>query len=168
MNRSKIYVVILFLCLIVFEVFSYISSKKTLMSLTGLDLWATLIAFSFCAVDLAGLPLIQMKRTNPDFIRMLSFAWILTVFGDTAMTWYAVALQTSTKVDHTLVRAGIVSPEVFTVYVPLGIAVLTWLVQTMLVHWLNGAVEEVIEDKTPVAPQRPPMSQSQLIRRNRV
>lgn len=141
MKRTNIYFLVLFIVLLVFEVFSYLSSKNTLMSLTGMDLWSTLIAFSFCAVDLAGLPLIQVKRQSPDLVKMISFAWALTVLGDTAMTWYSVAMQTSTLKNHILVQSGIVPESFVTVIIPLGVALITWMIQTLLVHWVNKEAE---------------------------
>lgn len=146
MKRTNLYFVVLFVVLLVFEVFSYISSKNTLMSITGWEWWAGKIAFAFCAVDLAGLPLIQVKRTNPDFVRVLAWAWILTVFGDTVMTWYSVALQTSTLTTHVLVQSGIVSRTFLTIYFPLGVAIITWCIQTLLVHWMNKEAEKTFSN----------------------
>lgn len=139
MKRIKFTFWFLFVCLIAFEIFSYSTSKQTMMLVTGQASWATLLAFAFCAVDMAGLPLTQGKLSEHenDAKKFLLSAWVLTALGDTVMTWYAVASTSAQNTSHLLVQGGIVSEAFFTLYVPLGLALLVFLIQTLLVHWVN-------------------------------
>lgn len=143
MNRRQIYFAVLSICLLIFEVSSYLSSRYALNLIIGWETWSKLIAFAFCAVDLAGLPLIRAKRNHPDLVRMLSLAWGLSVIGDTAMTWYVVAVQTSNTANRILIQSGILKPEFITVYFPLGIAIVAWAIQTLLVHSFNRSADKI-------------------------
>jgi len=136
MKRAWAFNSILVCCLLLFEIFSFSSSREALFGLTGMDQWSLLIAFSLCAVDFAGLGklLIPDERLPKDSYGMLFAAWLLSAIGDTFLTYLVVSHDMSIRVSQVaLVSSGVISVFTWTFTIPVFISVLVWLVQVMLV-----------------------------------
>lgn len=152
--------VVLF-CLFLFEMFSYSSSREALYGMTGVASWSTLIAFTLCAVDFAGLGRLLLPGDDElkDAIGMLFAAWILSAVGDTFLTYIVIAHDMSGRAGQmTLVNAGVISYSTWTIVIPIAIAVLVWLIQVALVSAVNSMMPDSRpakkRDKSPEYPIR--------------
>ena len=141
-NRAVVFALMILGALLLFEIFSFSSSYEALSEIWGAGLWAFLIAFSFCAVDFAGLGGLFIPGIETG-IGWLFSAWLLSAFGDTGLTYIAVAHSMSLRTDNILVTSETISMDFWTTTIPIGFAVLTWLVQVFLVTRLGSSVGDL-------------------------
>lgn len=143
MKRAWVFNAILVGCLLLFEVFSYSSSKEALFGMTGMALWSSLIAFSLCAVDFAGLAklLIPDESMPKDSFGMLFGAWLLSAVGDTFLTYLVVSSDMQSRASQVImVSKGLISANTWAVTIPILVAVLVWLAQVMLVTGIERMI----------------------------
>lgn len=143
-RRNTIYLIVFGICLFLFEIFSYSSSYEALNRLTGMTLWAKLIAFAVCAIDFAGIARFMMGDTEQDnSMAMLFGAWVLTAICDTALTWIVISDSMFARQNHVLITGGILSLNTWLVTIPVAISILIWLIQILLVTQFEMAIRRL-------------------------
>lgn len=143
-RRSNFLLKSIVVFLLLFNLFSFSSSREALIGLWGVVSWSNLLAFSLCAVDFAGLAKMYIPEDDrpKDAYAFLFGAWILSAIGDTFLTYLAVANQMSKTADSVLLLNEIISLQAWTMYIPVAFAVLVWAIQVLLVTRLSYAVDK--------------------------
>lgn len=139
-----VYTALIFICLVVFEIFSYGSSYEALMTMFGIHEWAALLAFCFSAVDFAGLAKLYSPdlRNLRDPQALLFAAWLLSAFADTGLTYVVVSNQLLSNTTNIMVTSGTVPIAVWAKWIPALFSVLVWLIQVLLVARLSVSSNE--------------------------
>jgi hypothetical protein len=160
-HRAKVFSWIIILTMLCFEVISYASNKEGLMILFGMLLWAKLLAFSFTAVDFAGVGLLLMgvKREEGITWKVWMFgAWIASALFDSGLTAAVIYLNSYQRLStHILVTSGAVPPWFMSRAVPIGMALVIWAVQCLLVAAMPRALSDVLDldDSRSMRPSQP-------------
>lgn len=138
-KRLKLNSLPMLIGLLALEIISYSSSKQGLMTILGIEQWASLLAFSFVAVDFAGAGLLFFgDKQLQESYWMMFCGWLLTVFGDVGLCYLNVANSTVLRAPtHILVTSGQLSQSFFAYGIPLLIALLVAFSQVALVHGMN-------------------------------
>jgi len=142
---NSIYVTIICVSLVLYEIISYSSSYETVYGFTGMKSWAKLLAWAFIAVDFGGVASMMMGEKVEEAGGMhLFWAWLISAAGDAYMTYIPIAASASTRTDHILITSGVISVKAFTVVIPILIAVLIWGIQVVLVVSLNKIFDSMM------------------------
>lgn len=147
-RRSVVLLFMLLGCLLAYESFQISSDYQALQGIWGMASWSALVAFALCAIDFAGLlKLIMPGQALVDAgnsLLMLGAAWLLSAVGENFLTYLVVSHRLTQQVDSmVLVQAGVISREVWVLWVPIGFSVLVWLIQVMLVTSLNLRIDRL-------------------------
>ena len=148
--QGSILTVSLAFMMLVFNVFNVSSNYKSLMILFGIASWALMLALAFAAVDFAGLSRLAMTDTSA-YKRhhlMLGLAWFLSAVMDTYLSYVVIASQMALSVStNALVQHGILTAQIYTDYIPKGIAVLLLTIQCLLEWQLNKGIDIVVQSR---------------------
>lgn len=143
-RRFGILVLLIAAALFAFECISFSSSYEGLYGVLGVASWSFLLAFAFVAVDFAGIGT-MFAGVSEESSPMIFGAWLVSAFGDTALTYLVVSDSARQRADHIMVTAGAVSVETFTIYIPIMVALLIWLIQVVLVASMNKIADDHIK-----------------------
>lgn len=118
--------------LILFEIVNYVTNAVALRDWLGDNQFAIIMAVAFCAADFGGIARIftpERGKKEPLGIWLLGIAWLLAATMNMMLTWYAVM---ATMTDQSLGNE-IVSRDALLLYIPIGMAVMIWLVRITLI-----------------------------------
>lgn len=137
----------------IFELINFNGSVRGFDLLWDRKSWSYLLAFCFAAVDFAGLGRLAQRdigKMEQLVIWMLGGAWVLSAMFDTFLSYLTIAnAMAGQAAGNILVQTGHISAKTFTVYAPIGAAFLMWLVQVLLVWYMNKGVGEIVRSSAP-------------------
>jgi hypothetical protein len=138
LKRGMLFVSMMFIALIAFEVFNYSTTEFALTDLLS-DLrfagirWATILALAFCGMDFAGIA--RLLTPDDDQGKSLESwyllgAWLLAATMNAMLTWWAVSLA---LLNHNSLGNEIISRETLINSVPVFVAILVWLIRVLMI-----------------------------------
>jgi len=146
-DKRNAYAVVIFVCLLVFEVFSFASSYQAVYDLVGIADWAILLGAAFVLVDFAGMGKLFSGAPTEGDNQFLAGAWVLSAIGDSLLTFLSVHLQISKMPAGVMVTTGTISLNFMQIWVPAFIAVLVWGTQFFLVKSLNTIIDNLVKGR---------------------
>ena len=148
MKRGLIFGGMILCALLAFEVFNYSSTMFALSDILG-DLafgplrWATILAFAFCAIDLAGIARIftpEQGRNEPAEVWYLFAAWFLAAAFNASLTWWGVSVAI---LRHNAIGGVLLGQETMTKIVPVFVAAMVLLIRVLLINTFSIAGERI-------------------------
>ncbi len=135
---------LLAVALLAFELFNFDTTQFALQNLLGQAefagiLWATILAFAFCAIDFAGLAHLftPLKFINEGKeVYFLTAAWLLGAALNALMTWWAISLL---LIQQPLAGNEILSRQQLLTGVPIFVAALVWLTRILFIGAISIA-----------------------------
>lgn len=176
--RGALFVGMLFVALLCFMAFNYLSTLETLKHILGAEFMVYAFAFALSVVDFAGLARIFTPETDTQkegkLVYLLGAVWVLACLFDVVMTSYWVSYRMSMRENGSAVSAlmgegfyraipWIVAFGELTIRIPLVLMV--GMYGDQLLHGLRGALPSVDTIRTSVnsistprrtLPSRPP------------
>ncbi|HMN11181.1 MAG TPA: hypothetical protein PKD55_02505 [Bellilinea sp.] len=153
-SQKTILTVILALSLVFFQMFTFSTTEYSLRSLLGNPdfygfPWAMLLALAFAGADFAGMARIftpERGKDEPLEVWILTGAWLAVASLNAVLTWYGVGqamLGANVQGSELISRAELLE------YVPITLAMLTWIVRILLVSTFSFAMEGRVKVKAP-------------------
>jgi hypothetical protein len=138
LQRGLLFVAMMFVALVAFEVFNYSTTEFALTDLLS-DLrfagvrWATILALAFCGMDFAGIA--RLLTPENDKVKSLESwyllgAWLLAATMNAMLTWWAVSLA---LLNHNSLGNEIISRDALISSVPVFVAILVWLIRVLMI-----------------------------------
>ncbi len=161
MKRGILFGVMILGAMLAFELFNYSTTDFALTNLLG-DLrfmglrWGMILAIAFCGIDFAGIARLfsptkdRGERTETWY---LLAAWFLAATMNAMLTWWGVSLA---LLDHSSLGNEILSRATLLSVVPVFVAVLVWVIRTLLIGMLSMAGDRLfvrVEDSLRSATQ---------------
>jgi len=140
-----------------FEGFNYSSTQESLKDLlyntsfAGIP-WYTLLAFSFCAIDLGGLARMftpQQGRDEPAFVWYLFGAWVICAGINAGFTWFG--LKVIISASPSLPAASVIDRDFITNILPVAMAIFIWLIRLLLVGTMSTAGDRLFHGPNPAS-----------------
>jgi hypothetical protein len=138
LKRGTLFIAMMFIALISFEIFNYSTTEFALVDLLS-DLrfagirWATILALAFCGMDFAGIARLltpeDSKGKSMEAWYLLG-AWLLAATMNAMLTWWAVSLA---LLNHDSLGNEIISREALINSVPVFVAILVWLIRVLMI-----------------------------------
>jgi hypothetical protein len=138
LKRGTLFVAMMFVALISFEIFNYSTTEFALVDLlsdvrfAGIR-WATILALAFCGMDFAGIARLLTpeddKGKSMEAWYLLG-AWLLAATMNAMLTWWAVSLA---LLNHDTLGNEIISREALINSVPVFVAILVWLIRVLMI-----------------------------------
>jgi len=170
---SALFTLMLISALLAFELFNFSTTDYALRDLLG-DLrlgslhWATILALAFCSMDFAGVARLiapDARRSQQQETWYLFGAWLLAATINALLTWWGVSMAIA---GHALKSSAVINAQTLTVFVPVFVAVMVWVIRILIIGSLTSALEQVwkanraepsIERTTPARTENRPASQ---------
>jgi len=148
-HPGLIFVLILLVALIAFEMFNYSTTDYALNDLLGtlqfLGIpWSTILAIAFCGIDFAGIARLftpQQGSDEPKEVWYLFGAWLLAATMNATLTWWGVSMAI---VNHSVRSTAVVDPDTLTKVVPIFVAVMVWVIRVLIIGTLSVAGDRVL------------------------
>jgi hypothetical protein len=137
---------LLIFALFIFEIFSYSSSKESLLLILGVEHWAKMLALAFCLLDFGGLAAtfhpglasaLSGGKGNARYFLMS--AWFIASMGDIFLLYLLIAYQSAHLSSNILVQEGILSARFVQTGLPIGFALLVAFIQGFLITRVGGS-----------------------------
>jgi len=144
-----IFVLILLVALIAFEMFNYSTTDYALNDLLGTLKfagipWSTILAIAFCGIDFAGIARLftpEQGTDEPKEVWYLFGAWLLAATMNAILTWWGVSMAI---VNHSVRSTSVVDPNTLTKVVPIFVAVMVWVIRVLIIGTLSVAGDRVL------------------------
>jgi hypothetical protein len=147
-RRGTIFVMIILLALLAFEIFNYSTTDYALSDMLG-NLrfagvrWSTILAIAFCGIDFAGIarlftPDPSGKETSE--VWYLFGAWILAATMNAILTWWGVSMA---LLNHQMTSTAVMDMATLTKAVPIFVAVMVWLIRILIIGTLSLAGDKI-------------------------
>jgi hypothetical protein len=150
-----IFVLIMLVALIAFEMFNYSTTDYALNDLLG-NLkfaginWSTILAIAFCGIDFAGIARLftpEQGMDEPKEVWYLFGAWLLAATMNTILTWWGVSMAI---VNHSVRSSALLDPNTLIKIVPVFIAVMVWVIRVLIIGTLSVASDRLMNgDRRP-------------------
>ncbi len=132
MNKRLIFLGILTIAGLLFEIFNFISTQYALLDILGnLSFagmrWASVLAVAFCGIDFAGIARIftpEKGRDEPAEVWYLFGAWLIAAVFNATLTWWGVSVA--------MISAGTVIP-----IIPIIVAILVLLIRVLIINTIS-------------------------------
>lgn len=140
-NRNVIFLTVIFVGLIFFEVFNYSTTDYALGDLLGgmsflFVNWSTILAIAFCSIDLAGIARLFTPNARSSESWYLFGAWILAATMNAVLTWWGVTVAVMAQPAST---RTVVSHEMVDTVAPIFVAIMVWVIRILLIGSLSLA-----------------------------
>jgi len=137
-KRGMLFIVIMFIALIAFELFNYSTTDYALTDLlSNLQFagvrWSTILAMAFCGLDFAGIARLLTPEDGKEKsmeIWYLLGAWLLAATMNAMLTWWAVSLA---LLNHNSLGNELISRDTLLSSVPAFVALLVWLIRILMI-----------------------------------
>ena len=138
------FVLILLVALIAFEMFNYSTTDYALNDLLGTLKfagipWSTILAVAFCGIDFAGIARLftpEQGMNEPKEVWYLFGAWLLAATMNAILTWWGVSMAI---VNHSVRSTSVMDPNTLTKVVPIFVAVMVWVIRVLIIGTLSVA-----------------------------
>jgi len=148
-NPGLMFVSILLVALIAFEMFNYSTTDYALNDLLGTLKfagipWSTILAIAFCGIDFAGIARLftpEQGSDEPKEVWYLFGAWLLAATMNAILTWWGVSMAI---VNHSVRSTSVVDPNTLTKVVPIFVAVMVWVIRVLIIGTLSVAGDRVL------------------------
>jgi hypothetical protein len=154
LNRIRIspglmFVLILLVALIAFEMFNYSTTDYALNDLLGSQKfagipWSTILAIAFCGIDFAGIARLftpEQGMDEPKEVWYLFGAWLLAATMNAILTWWGVSMAI---VNHPVRSTAVVDPNTLTKIVPIFVAIMVWVIRVLIIGTLSVAGDRLL------------------------
>ena len=148
-NPGLMFVLILLVALIAFEMFNYSTTDYALNDLlgslkfAGLP-WSTILAVAFCGIDFAGIARLftpQQDMDEPKEVWYLFGAWMLAATMNAILTWWGVSMAI---VNHAVQSTEVIDPGTLTKVVPIFVAAMVWVIRVLIIGTLSVAGDRLL------------------------
>jgi len=141
-NPGIIFVTIMLVALIAFEMFNYSTTDYALNDLLGtlkfLGIpWSTILAIAFCGIDFAGIARLftpEQGADEPKEVWYLLGAWLLAATMNAILTWWGVSMAIA---SHPVRSIAVVDPNILTKVVPIFVAAMVWVIRVLIIGTLS-------------------------------
>ena len=156
-QKGLLYIVVIVMALIAFEVFNFGTTDYALTDLLGsLKIfgirWATLLSIAFCAIDFTGIAKLfspqTEKKENGSGWYMFG-AWILAATMNAILTWWGVVMAME---NHSVLSAAIVDASFVGKAVPIFIALMVWVIRILLIGSLSKGEDRLLKENEKADP----------------
>ena len=146
---SLIFLVIMLVALVAFEMFNYSTTSFALEDLLG-NLkfagvsWATILAIAFCGIDFAGIARLftpEQGNDEPKEVWYLFGAWMLAATMNAILTWWGVSMAIA---NHSVRSTTVLDPNTLTKIVPIFVAVMVWVIRVLIIGSLSVSSDRVL------------------------
>ena len=147
-RRGTIFVMIIVMALLAFEIFNYSTTDYALSDLLG-NLrfaglrWSTILAIAFCGIDFAGIARLfspDPSGKDPTEVWYLFGAWILAATMNAILTWWGVSMA---LLNHQMTSSSVMDMATLTKAVPIFVAVMVWLIRILIIGTLSLAGDKI-------------------------
>ncbi len=143
-HPGLVFVLILLVALIAFEMFNYSTTDYALNDLLGTLKfagipWSTILAIAFCGIDFAGIARLftpEQGMDEPKEVWYLFGAWLLAATMNAILTWWGVSMAI---VSHPVRSTSVVDPNTLTKVVPIFVAIMVWVIRVLIIGTLSVA-----------------------------
>lgn len=152
-----IFVLIMFVALIAFEMFNYSTTNYALddllgsLKFAGIN-WSTILAIAFCGIDFAGIARLftpEQGSDEPKEVWYLFGAWLLAATMNAILTWWGVSMAITT---HAVRSTAVLDPNTLTKVVPVFVAVMVWVIRVLIIGTLSVASDRLLNGKHQAVP----------------
>lgn len=148
-NPGTVFVTIMLVALVAFEMFNYSTTDYALNDLLGslkfLGIpWSTILSIAFCGIDFAGIARLftpEQGSDEPKEVWYLLGAWLLAATMNAILTWWGVSMAIAT---HPVRSTAVVDPGTLTKVVPIFVAAMVWVIRVLLIGTLSVAGDRLI------------------------
>ncbi len=154
---SLLFLAMIFLALLAFEMFNFSTTEQALLDMLG-DVsvlgisWATVLAIAFCGVDFAGVARLFMPDAAIQESKEVWYmfgAWVVAATINALLTWWGVSIAIHT---HGVKSAtGIIDAETLLIVVPVFVAVMVWIIRVLIIGTLALAVDRLMRSPADAA-----------------
>ena len=146
---SIIFVLIMLVALIAFEMFNYSTTNYALddllgsLKFAGIN-WSTILAIAFCGIDFAGIARLftpEQASDEPKEVWYLFGAWLLAATMNAILTWWGVSMAI---VNHSVRSSAVLDPNTLTKIVPIFVAVMVWVIRVLIIGSLSVASDRLL------------------------
>ena len=148
-NPALMFVLILLVALVAFEMFNYSTTDYALNDLLGTLKfagipWSTILAIAFCGIDFAGIARLftpEQGSDEPKEVWYLFGAWLLAATMNAILTWWGVSMAI---VNHNVRSISVMDPNTLTKIVPIFVAVMVWVIRVLIIGTLSVAGDRLL------------------------
>jgi hypothetical protein len=148
-NPATVFIIIMLVALIAFEMFNYSTTDYALNDLLGTLKffgipWSTILSIAFCGIDFAGIARLftpEQGRDEPKEVWYLMGAWVLAATMNAILTWWGVSMAI---VNHPVRSTAVVDPNTLTKVVPVFVALMVWVIRVMIIGSLSVAGDRLL------------------------
>jgi len=153
-KRMTITSLLILSSLLVFEIFSWSSSREGFLNLTGMKTWSNAIAWALVLADLGGIGR-YFSEGDDDHSYSMMGAWVLSAVFDTYLTYLSIVPTISARgAVHPMVTSGTISLSAFTSTIPIMIAIVSFMTQFFVVTAFNQMIARSVKSAPVQAPRK--------------
>jgi hypothetical protein len=157
LQPGLIFIGMIFVALIAFEIFNYSTTEHALNDLLGeltfIGLpWSTVLAIAFCGIDFAGIARLFTPETGsnePKEVWYLIGAWLLAATMNAILTWWGVSMAIA---SHKVAPGSALDAQTISSVVPIFVAIMVWVIRVLIIGTLSFSMDHMLH---PDAIQRP-------------
>jgi hypothetical protein len=149
---GALFVLIMLVALIAFEMFNYSTTDYALNDLLGslkfIGIpWSTILAIAFCGIDFAGIARLftpEQGMDEPREVWYLFGAWLLAATMNAILTWWGVSMAIA---SHPVRSTSVVDPNTLNHVVPVFVAVMVWVIRVLIIGTLSVAGDRLLNSE---------------------
>ncbi len=148
-SPGTVFITIMLVALVAFEMFNYSTTDYALNDLLGtlkfLGIqWSTILSIAFCGIDFAGIARLftpEQGADEPKEVWYLLGAWLLAATMNAILTWWGVSMAIA---SHPVRSTSVVDPGTLTKVVPVFVAVMVWVIRVLIIGTLSVAGDRLL------------------------